>query len=43
LRVSHLRTVGLFHTFASAVELTEQRKQIAELRLLLEHVETGKA
>jgi hypothetical protein len=43
LRVSHLRTVGLFHTFASAVELTAQRKQIAELRLLLEHEQTGKA
>jgi hypothetical protein len=33
----------LFHTFASAVELTERRKQVAELRLLLEHEQTGNA
>jgi hypothetical protein len=33
----------LFHTLASVVELTEQRKQVAESRLLLEHEETGKA
>jgi hypothetical protein len=33
----------LFHTFASVVGLTERHKQVAELRLLLEHEQTGNA